>query len=115
MLRVHPKSGNRLWPIRTPDSVKLIYHVPWLPSPARQDIASSKDEADARYQENVMAVDYFHRLLVSGRPADVRAFRDAIYREDPRTIADETWTSSGTIRSQTKRQRAKKRKRGGRP
>ena len=39
-----------------------------------------------------MAVDYFHRLLVSGKPADVRAFRDAIYREYPRTIAGETWT-----------------------
>jgi hypothetical protein len=39
-----------------------------------------------------MAVDYFHRLLVSGKPAEVRAFRDAIYREYPRTIAGETWT-----------------------
>jgi hypothetical protein len=39
-----------------------------------------------------MAVDFFHRLLVSGKPADVRAFRDAIYREYPRTIAGETWT-----------------------
>ena len=39
-----------------------------------------------------MAVDYFHRLLVSGKPADVRAFRDAIYRAYPRTIAGETWT-----------------------
>jgi hypothetical protein len=39
-----------------------------------------------------MAVDYFHRLLVSGKPAGVRAFRDAIYRAYPRTIADETWT-----------------------
>ena len=39
-----------------------------------------------------MAVDYFHRLLVSGKPADVRAFRDAIYREYPRTIAGKTWT-----------------------
>lgn len=39
-----------------------------------------------------MAVDYFNRLLVSGKPADVRAFRDAIYREYRRTVADETWT-----------------------
>ena len=39
-----------------------------------------------------MAVDYFHRLLVSGKPAGVRAFRDAIYRAYPRTIAGETWT-----------------------
>ena len=39
-----------------------------------------------------MAVDYFHRLLVSWKPADVRAFRDAIYREYPRTIAGKTWT-----------------------
>ena len=39
-----------------------------------------------------MAVDYFHRLLVSGKPADVRAFRDAISRAYPRTIARETWT-----------------------
>lgn len=39
-----------------------------------------------------MAVDYLHRLLVSGKPADVRAFRDAIYREYPRTIAGETFT-----------------------
>jgi hypothetical protein len=39
-----------------------------------------------------MAVDYFHRLLVTGRPKDVRAFRRAIYREYPRTIAGETWT-----------------------
>jgi hypothetical protein len=39
-----------------------------------------------------MAVDYFHRLLVSGKPADVRAFRDAIYCEYPRTIAGKTWT-----------------------
>jgi hypothetical protein len=39
-----------------------------------------------------MAVDYFHRLLVSGKRDDVRAFRDAIYREYPRTIAGETWT-----------------------
>ena len=39
-----------------------------------------------------MAVDYLHRLLVSGKPADVRAFRDAIYRAYPRTIAGETWT-----------------------
>jgi hypothetical protein len=39
-----------------------------------------------------MAVDYLHRLLVSGKAADVRAFRDAIYREYPRTIAGETFT-----------------------
>ena len=39
-----------------------------------------------------MAVDYLHRLLVSGKPANVRAFRDAIYCEYPRTIAGETWT-----------------------
>lgn len=39
-----------------------------------------------------MAVDYLHRLLVSGKPTDVRAFRDAIYREYQRTIAGETWT-----------------------
>ena len=39
-----------------------------------------------------MAVDYFHRLLVSGKPADVRAFRDAIHRGYPRSIAGETWT-----------------------
>jgi hypothetical protein len=39
-----------------------------------------------------MAVDYFHHLLVTGRPKDVRAFRRAIYREYPRTIAGETWT-----------------------
>ena len=39
-----------------------------------------------------MAVDYFHRLLVSGKPADVSAFRDGIYREYPRTIAGKTWT-----------------------
>ena len=39
-----------------------------------------------------MAVDYIHRLLVSGKPAGVRAFRDAIYRAYPRTIAGETWT-----------------------
>jgi hypothetical protein len=38
-----------------------------------------------------MAVDDFHRLLVSGTPADVRAFRDAIYREYPLTIAGKTW------------------------
>lgn len=37
-----------------------------------------------------MAVDYYHRLLVSGKPAGVRAFRDAIYREYPRTIAGES-------------------------
>ena len=46
-----------------------------------------------------MAVDYFHRLLVSGKPADVRAFRDAIYREYPRTIAgetSETWTRNAS-------------------
>jgi hypothetical protein len=39
-----------------------------------------------------MAVDYIHRLLVSGKPTGVRAFRDAIYRAYPRTIAGETWT-----------------------
>jgi hypothetical protein len=39
-----------------------------------------------------MAVDFFHRLLVSGKPADVRAFRDDIHREYARTIAGETWT-----------------------
>ena len=39
-----------------------------------------------------MAVDYIHRLLVSGKPAGVRAFRDAIYRSYPRTITGETWT-----------------------
>ena len=39
-----------------------------------------------------MAVDYLHRLIVSGKPADVRAFRDAIYRAYPCTIGDDTWT-----------------------
>jgi hypothetical protein len=39
-----------------------------------------------------MAVDYFHRLLVTGRSHDVRTFRRAMYREYPRTIGGETWT-----------------------
>ena len=44
-------------------------------------------------QENAMAVDFLHRLLLYGETADVRAFRDVIYRAYPRTIAGET---SGT-------------------
>jgi hypothetical protein len=39
-----------------------------------------------------MAVDYFHRVLVAGKREDVRAFRDRIYREYPRTVGGETWT-----------------------
>ncbi len=39
-----------------------------------------------------MAVDYFHRVRVSGTPEDVRDFRNRIYREYPRTIAGRTWT-----------------------
>jgi hypothetical protein len=39
-----------------------------------------------------MAIDYFHRVRVSGTPEDVRDFRKRIYREYPRTVAGETWT-----------------------
>jgi hypothetical protein len=39
-----------------------------------------------------MAVDYFHRVRVSGRRDDVRDFRNGIYREYPRTVGRETWT-----------------------
>lgn len=39
-----------------------------------------------------MAVDYFHRLLVSGPREDVRSFRHDIHREYPRTIERKTWT-----------------------
>ena len=39
-----------------------------------------------------MAVDYFHRLLISGSHQHVRAFRRDIYREYPRSLADQTWT-----------------------
>jgi hypothetical protein len=39
-----------------------------------------------------MAVDYFHRLLVSGHADRVRAFRKRIHREYPRTVAGTTWT-----------------------
>lgn len=39
-----------------------------------------------------MAVDYLHRLLVTGSHRNVRAFRRGIRREYPRTIAGETWT-----------------------
>ena len=39
-----------------------------------------------------MAVDYIHRVLVSGRRDNVRAFRNDMYREYPRTIGCETWT-----------------------
>jgi hypothetical protein len=39
-----------------------------------------------------MAVDYFHRVRAFGRRADVRDFRNRIYREYPRTVGGETWT-----------------------
>lgn len=39
-----------------------------------------------------MAVDFWHRILVSGPHADVRAFQRRIWREYPRTIARTTWT-----------------------
>ena len=39
-----------------------------------------------------MALDYLHRLLVSGTPVGVRRFRDAINRVYPRTVAGETFT-----------------------
>jgi len=39
-----------------------------------------------------MAVDYFHRLLVSGRADRVRDFRRRMHREYPRTVAETTWT-----------------------
>ena len=38
-----------------------------------------------------MAVDYFHRLIVTGAHEDVRAFRRRMHREYPRTIGGETW------------------------
>ena len=39
-----------------------------------------------------MAVDFLHRLIVSGTHNRVRAFRRQIYRAYPRTVAGETWT-----------------------
>jgi len=39
-----------------------------------------------------MAVDYVHRLVVSGSVQAVRRLSRALYREYPRTIADQTWT-----------------------
>jgi len=39
-----------------------------------------------------MAIDYWHRLLVEGPPADVRGFYRAMWREFPRTVARKTWT-----------------------
>lgn len=39
-----------------------------------------------------MAVSYLHRLIVSGTRQGVRAFRDEIYREYPRTVARKSWT-----------------------
>jgi hypothetical protein len=39
-----------------------------------------------------MAVDFWHRLLVIGPHADVRAFQRRIWREYPRTVARKTWT-----------------------
>jgi len=39
-----------------------------------------------------MAVDYFHRLVVTGRADRIRDFKNRIYREYPRTVAGDTWT-----------------------
>jgi len=39
-----------------------------------------------------MAIDYFHRLVVTGLAERVRDFRKRIHREYPRTVAGETWT-----------------------
>jgi hypothetical protein len=39
-----------------------------------------------------MAVDYFHRLVVTGRADRIRDFAKRIYREYPRTVAGGTWT-----------------------
>ena len=39
-----------------------------------------------------MAVDYFHRLVISGDAKNVRCLARALYREYPRTIAGKTWT-----------------------
>lgn len=39
-----------------------------------------------------MAVDFLHRILVTGRADRVRDFRRRIYREYPRTVAGTTWT-----------------------
>ena len=39
-----------------------------------------------------MAVDYVHRLVVSGRADRIHDFRKRIYREYQRTVAGETWT-----------------------
>jgi hypothetical protein len=39
-----------------------------------------------------MAVDYFHRLVVTGRADRIRDFRKRIYRKYSRTVAGETWT-----------------------
>ena len=66
--------------------------APWLPLPgAKGHRQLVPHEAHARDLGNVMAVDYFHRLLGSGKRDDVRALRDEIYRRSPRTIAGETW------------------------
>lgn len=39
-----------------------------------------------------MAVDFFHRLIVRGSQADVRAFGRRIYRQYPRSIGKDSWT-----------------------
>ena len=39
-----------------------------------------------------MAVDYLHRLLITGRHEAVRRLVQALYREYPRTVAGQTWT-----------------------
>jgi hypothetical protein len=39
-----------------------------------------------------VAVDFLHRLIVTGPVEQVRALRRELYREYPRTLGDETWT-----------------------
>lgn len=39
-----------------------------------------------------MAIDFLHRILVTGRADRVRDFRRRIYRDDVRTVAGTTWT-----------------------
>jgi hypothetical protein len=39
-----------------------------------------------------MAVDFYHRLVVSGPVAEVRDFRRRMYHEYPRTVAGQSWT-----------------------
>ena len=58
--------------------MKLIYHVPWFLLPACHESPACNHEADARYQGNVMAVDYFHEVAMSEDRADTANLLKAI-------------------------------------